>query len=259
MFVARRGKPAWSGHRTSANRRAVLIGAGALAAAAAACAVIEPPFDLWPSIDELRADYRTGIGEQRRLKVADTAIEMNTRTSLAIPSKAGGPTQVRLIAGEASFAMSPQSAAALVVLAGAGRIVAKYAHFDIRKFDAAVCVTCLEGEVQVERDGRAAGLSAGRQLTYDDDAVGPVLTVDAREVTSWHDGFIVFRSTPLSAAIDEINRYRPGRVILLNASLAQKGISGRFKIARIDEILAWIAQATGAKTRSLPGGIVLLS
>jgi transmembrane sensor len=260
MFVAKRGMPVWPQPRAHVGRRALLGGGiAAIAASAAAYVVFNPPLNLWPSLDELKADYRTATGEQRRLTVADTAIEMNTQTSLSIPAMAGDAVRVHLISGEASFAMSPQSATPLIVSSGDGRVVASRGRFDVRNLGTAVCVTCLDGEVQVERDGKAALVTTGRQLSYDQKGFGQAVSIDAGEVISWQDGFIVFRYTPLSAAIVEINRYRPGRVILLNAGLGQKLVSGRFRIARAGEILAWIAEATGAKSRSLPGGVVLLS
>lgn len=53
------------------SRRAWLGGAAAIGATAAGFAVIRPPFDLWPSLAELRADYRTATGEQRQVTLAD--------------------------------------------------------------------------------------------------------------------------------------------------------------------------------------------
>jgi transmembrane sensor len=258
-FIERRGPPIWPRQRATMSRRAMLGGAGALAAAAAAYAVVNPPLDLWPSLDELKADYRTATGEQRRLTVADVAVQMNSQTSIAIPSGAGDMDRVRLIAGEASFTIPPQSARPLIVLAGGGRTVASGARFDVRNIGSTVCVTCLDGQVQVEQGAQVASIGAGQQLSYDGNGFGQALSVDAGEATSWQDGFIVFRYTPLAAAIAEINRYRPGKVILLTAALTRKTISGRFRIERTDEILVWIERATGASPRSLPGAIVLLS
>ncbi len=258
-FIARRGVPVWSGRHDHMTRRAMLGGAGALAAAAATYAVIKPPLDLWPSLEELRADYRTATGEQRHLTVADTAVQMNTQTSIAIPSESRDADRIRLISGEASFAMPAQSERPLIVLANGGRTIASLARFDVRNIGSTVCVTCLDGQVQVEQGARTATLGPRQQLSYNDAGLEPMLTIDPAEATSWQDGFIVFRYTPLSAAVAEINRYRPGKVILLNATRGQKTVSGRFRIERIDEVLAWIERATGVSSQSLPGGIVLLS
>ena len=258
-FIAQGGAPAWSRRPHQMTRRVILGGGGALAAAAAAYAIVNPPLALWPSFDELRADYRTATGEQRRLTLADVTIEMNTQTSIAVPAQGGGMDRVKLITGEASFAVPPQPQRALTVLAGSGRMVTSRARFDVRNVGPVVCVTCADGEVQVAQGEQAVMLAAGSQLTYDDRGLGQSLAIDIAEATAWQDGFIVFRSTTLSAAVAEVNRYRSGRVILLNAALEKTTVSGRFRIERIDEILAWIEEAAGARARVLPGGIVLLS
>lgn len=254
-FVETRGAPVWSGQRQAMTRRAMMAGAGALAASGAAYAIVEPPLDLWPSLDEFRADYRTATGEQRRVAVSDVAIQMNTQTSIAVQADAG----IRLIAGEASFSMPAQPARQLIVLAREGRTIARRARFDVRSIGASTCVTCLDGEVQVEAGGRSTSVGAGEQITYDDTDLRPAVAVDPREVTSWQDGYIVFRATPLSDAVAEINRYRPGKVMVLGATLGRRTVSGRFRIERTDEILGWIERAVGATSRSLPGGLVLLS
>ena len=63
------GRRAPAGGRTAITSRRAIIG-GALAATAAGIMVLHPPLDLWPSLFELRADYRTGVGEQREVAMA---------------------------------------------------------------------------------------------------------------------------------------------------------------------------------------------
>ena len=48
--------------------------------------------------------------------------------------------------------------------------------------------------------------------------LGDVIGVDTVVVTAWRDGVLVFRNTPLVRVIEEVNRYRPGRIILAAAS-----------------------------------------
>lgn len=250
--------PAWSPPRI--GRRAMLGGAAALAAAVAGYAVVKPPLGLWPSLGELTADYRTATGEQRVLTLAgDVAVRMNTQTSLALASGADRSDQVRLIAGEASFATGERSARPLTVLAGDGRTVAMRARFEVRAGDGGICVTCLDGEVRVEQRAQTALVAAGWQLRYGSGGLGRSVRIDPVEAAAWQEGVLIFRATPLSAAVAEINRYRPGRVIVLDAALAARPISGRVRIDRIGEALAWIEQAVGAQARALPGGIVVLS
>ncbi|MBV8792156.1 MAG: FecR domain-containing protein [Pseudolabrys sp.] len=239
------------------SRRAFLGGAGAIAASAVGIAVIRPPFGLWPSLGELTADYRTATGEQRRIMLGDdVSVRMNSQTSIAVPA-AGDRDQVRLIAGEAAFATTSQRP--LEVLAGDGRTIAKEARFDVRNIGATVCVTCFDGDLRVEAGPHGTTIGANRQVRYDATGLQLAVAVDPADAAAWHDGFLVFHLTPLADVIAEINRYRPGKVILINSSLGQNPVNGRFSIRRVDEVLVWIEYAFGAKPHQLPGGIVLLS
>lgn len=259
-FVTMHGNPVWPGRTVgSTTRRALLVGGGALAASVAATAVVKPPLDLWPSLEELRADYRTSTGEQRQVSIADVTVQLNTQTAITVNGDTNSGPGVRLISGQASFAMPERTSRALTVLAANGRIVAERARFDVRCLAEQTSVTCVAGVVEVTAGERSTTVGQGQQIVYDGNGLRAAAAADLTEATSWQDGFIVFRGTALSDAVAEINRYRPGRVMVLNAALGQKTISGRFRTERMDDVLSWIARATGANQRTLPGGIVLLS
>jgi transmembrane sensor len=263
-LLAAEGPPAWPrphlrSRHSVMSRRAMLGAAGASVAAAAAYAIIDPRLGFWESLSALRADYRTATGQQQNLTLADNiSVRMNTQTSITIPTSDEND-KIRLIAGQAAFAVPPQSTKPLVVLADAGRTIAKAARFEVRNTDASVCVTCFEGEVRVEQEQQSRTMGMNEMVRYDRNGIGEVASINPAEALAWQHGVLIFRSTPLPDVIAEINRYRPGRVILLNSALKSKTISGRFEVARIDEVLVWIGGVVGAKTRSLPGGVALLS
>ncbi|UGV29190.1 DUF4880 domain-containing protein [Rhodopseudomonas boonkerdii] len=248
--------------RRAVNRR-VFLGGGVAAAAAVTYGVIHPPLDLWPSLSQLRADYRTATGEQRDIKLAgDVAVRMNTQTSLALRVVDGRQAQVELVSGEASFDLPSSSAPALSVFAADGRTQAKHGRFDIRRLvrgnDRAVHVTCFDGDIDVECRGQSAVLHAGQQLRYSDHGLGDATAIDPESASNWSRGIVVFHNTPLRDAIDEINRYRPGHIVLINAALADRQMTGRFRIDQMDSILIRLEQAVDARIRALPGGLVLL-
>jgi transmembrane sensor len=183
---------------------------------------------------------------------------MNTQTSNVIPSAQKNADEIRLIAGEASFTIPPEARTSLVVRAAGGRAVANWARFDVRHIAGTVCVTCFEGEVRVEQGTQFASIGAKRQIRYDGAGMQAAVAVDPADAAAWQDGILIFRFTPLSEVVAEINRYRPGKVILINAALGSNPVNGRFRIQRIDDVLVWIEQALGIRARSLPGGIRLL-
>ncbi|HCP78124.1 MAG TPA: iron dicitrate transport regulator FecR, partial [Pusillimonas sp.] len=72
------------------------------------------------------------------------------------------------------------------------------------------------------------------------------------------DGVVVFEDLSLDDVVDEINRYRPGRVVLMNSALARHRLSARFSIASLDEAITHIEQMYEATVRRV-GNVVLIS
>lgn len=244
--------------RPVAARRAFL-GAAVGAAGAAGVAVVSPPLGLWPSLGEWNVDYRTATGEQRAVQVAEGVdLMLNTQTSVQRRSVEGRVVGIDLIAGEAAVDLvaGPQP---FGIVAGAARSEAQAGRFEVRYLAGRGCVTCLEGRVRVTHAKGTRDLQAGEQVLYDAASLGPVAAVATREASAWRSGVLVFRQTPLAHVIEEINRYRPGRVVLLAQRLAGREVSGRFAIASLDTVLVQIQRSYDLEARALPGGVLLLS
>src|SRR3981081_1063818 len=238
-------------------RRAFL--GGAIAAAAAGYMLVRPPLGLWPSLEELSADYRTGKGEQRKLVVApDVSLELNTQTSVALRS-AQNETHIELISGEASVMAKLPSSKPLVMLAGDGRITALQADFNARCLERIVSATCLDGVVDVEQGRNMVRLHKGEQVSYSGAGIGASVPADAAQVTAWQAGLLIFRDRPLANVVDEINRYRSGKIIITSDDLKRRLVNGTFQLDRLENFVAQVEQLFGAKARSLPGGVVLLT
>ncbi len=241
------------------SRRA-LIGGGAVAAAAAAgYAIIQPPFGLWPSWQELAADYRTGKGEQRRVDLSpEVSLDLNTETSVALKSDQTHPA-IELVSGEVivSAACPPQRP--LMLLAAGGQITAREAKFDAKCLEGIVSVVCVSGTVKIEQNGVSAWIAQGEEASYSATGLRPGVAVDPGQVTAWQSGLLVFRDRPLASVIDEINRYRAGKIVILSAALRERRVNGDFEIAKLDSFVAQVQRLTGAHATSLPGGLVLLS
>jgi transmembrane sensor len=246
--------------RSRANqigRRAFLTGTVAASAAVAAYAAIHPPLDLWPSIAELNADYRTATGEQRRIALAnDIAIDMNTQTSIGLRPFTEDADRIELIAGEGTVKTRSH---AIEVTAGSGHARGVNAVFNVRRDSDKVSVTCLEGEVSVACQTSLVTLASQHQVSYSDTGLAPISQTDSAAVTSWREGFLVFHDARLSEVIAEINRYRRGRIVIVSEALGQRPVNGRFYLARLDEVVDKFRNAFGARVTSLPGGVVILS
>lgn len=235
------------------GRRAFL--GGAIAASAALFMV---RFTVPGGFAGLTADFATDVGEQRRVDLAEgVSLELNTQTRISRRDPGAGEQGIELLEGEVEvFSHSTQP---LKVQAGDGWLSARQARFNLRNTDHQVCVTCIEGSLQVAVAGRSIRLDSGRQLTYDARAVGESIAVDPRSVIAWREQVLVFDNASLDTVISEINRYRPGMLVLLNAELGQRKVQARFNLNQLAGVALLIRDAYGAKCTELPGGVVLLS
>jgi transmembrane sensor len=248
-----------SSSRMVSRRMAI---AGGLAASAAGIALaVRPPLGLWPSWAELTADIRTSAGEQRSLALGEHAsVTLNTRTSVAIQPSPEHVGRIELVSGEAEVTVKRSDGREVEVAAADGRVSASDAVFNIRRRRADhVYVTCLSGKILVECGAHTAVLGADQQVEYAPGRLGEVAAADAAAVSAWRDGVIVFHATPVADVVEELNRYRPGRIILVNSALGQRLFSARFRIENVEAAVIQLEKVFNAKATPLPGGVIVLS
>jgi transmembrane sensor len=259
-LASRRGAQLTVRPRGVAGRRAVLTGGLAASAAALGYLMVRPPLELWPSLADLAADYRTGAGQQRSVTVGvGLALELNTRTSINVQRNAEGIHAIDLVSGEVAVATDTEGVQHVVVSANGGQTTATSARFDVRCDSGTTSVTCLEGEVAVAFRGQAVTLQESRQVSYGEAGLGSAVAVNSAVVTAWRDGRLVFDGVPLAQVIADVNRYWPGRIILANQQLGHRAVDATLPLDRLDEIVVLMESAYGAKVTTLPGNIVILS
>jgi transmembrane sensor len=251
----------WANSNENAHlpRRVFIGGGAALAASLVGLAVVRPPLNLWPSLSELEADYRTRTGERRNIEVSGgVSVELNTRTSIDLRRSTDGIDAIELLTGEATIATQAGSSRGFSVLAAEGRTIATNASFNVRKDGDTVCVTCMRGDLQVQHRQSVAPLQERQQISYDARGLGQAGSIDPKIVTAWRQGLLIFRDVPLALVIDEVNRYRPGKIILVDSQLGRREVVADFRLDRLDAVVEFAARVMKAPVRSLPGGIVLL-
>ena len=244
-------------HRPSAGRRAFL--GMAVGGATAAGIAAYSPFGLWPAASQWDADYRTAVGEQREVRLDDrVAVAMNTRTSLRRIGDARQAVGLELLEGEAQVEVSG-AGGSFRMTAGVGRVSTNAAEFEVRYLDGRTRITCLQGRVLIEHPAGQRQLQ-GRQLAvYDNRSISDIAAADVESAVAWRRGEMVFTQAPLPAVLDEINRYRLGRVMLLGDGLRDKTVTARVKIVDIEAALLQLQRSFDLSARSLPAGILLLS
>ncbi|WP_407352052.1 FecR family protein [Luteimonas sp. R10] len=239
--------------------RRAFLGAALGTAAMAGMVVLHPPMGLWPTPAEWRADERTGIGEMRTLHLPEAiSVALNTQSSIRRHAVGAAFSGIDLIKGEAAVDLGG-TGLPFAVVAGAGRAIAETGRFQVRHLDDTVCVTCIEGRLRIEHPAGERELHDRQQLVYDAHAFGATASVDPDDATAWRRGEIVFRNVPLERVIDEINRYRQGRIVLMAPSKRKRRVSGRFRVAILDEVLLQLQRTFDLRARTLPAGVVVLS
>jgi transmembrane sensor len=146
-----------------------------------------------------------------------------------------------------------------VMLAGDGRIAALQAEFNARCLYGIVSVTCLDGVVNVEQGRNTMQLHKAEQVSYSRAGIEAPGPVDAAQVSAWQAGLLIFRDKSLASVVAEVNRYRSGKIIIIGDDLKRRVVNGTFQLDKLDNFVAQVEQLFGARVRSLPGGVVLLS
>lgn len=243
------------------GRRAFLGAATAGVAAAAVGVVMHPPAGLWPTPREWGADLRTGTGEQQAVTLAgQVQLTLNTRTSIRHrTAQDDGIDGIDLLEGEAAIDLPAGGSRPFLVAAGVGVSRSAFGRFEVRYLDGKVCVTCIDGELRVEHPNGTHRLRAREQMVYADDVLGNVVAADPARVSAWRRGELVFEQARLDEVIAEINRYRPGHVILRNDAARAQRVSGIFPIASLDQALSQLQHTFDLSARKLVGGYLLLS
>ncbi|MCX5591775.1 FecR family protein [Alcaligenes endophyticus] len=240
----------------SAKRRHFLKGLGAAGLSAVAGGVVlYPPFRLWPSWKEWGADFRTSTGEQKEIQLRDDlAVLLNTQSSIAVTQHLQ-TTDIHLLLGEAAFFSQGQ---ACTVFASKSAILLEHGNMDVRLYarDQAR-VRCLSGEVRVKHAQGEYVLRASEQLSLTPDSIDAVQQFDTGQ-GDWQQGVLRFDKQSLELVLAEINRYRPGKVILMNSDLAQRPFSGEFRLHDLDDALLLLQQSYQLQARQV-GALLMLS
>jgi len=141
-----------------------------------------------------------------------------------------------------------------------GRALSRSGRFGVRWDGEETCVTCLAGGVEIATSGTSkAMLGPGEQLRFSSVSLGGIVPVDPGKAEAWRHGLLIFTNEPLSRVVDEINRYRAGKIVLANSDLRSIPVNAVFRLDRMDRALSQIREVADARETALPGGVVILS
>ncbi|MCJ2028569.1 FecR domain-containing protein [Methylobacterium sp. J-043] len=208
-------------------------------------------------LDRLRADLWSGVGTIEHATLPDgSRVDLNTDTAIAVRFTQG-EREITLLRGEASFDVVPDRSRPFVVRGGGLSVRAVGTRFFLRADGADSPVGVAEGRVDVSAQSGHVVVSAGEEVRLGGDALH-VAAADVERATAWRDGRLIFSGKPLAAVLMELNRYRRGRIVLLDRGLGERRVTGAFDARNTDDALDVIATTMGIRIRRFSPLLVLV-
>lgn len=205
-----------------------------------------------------RSDYHTAAGQQLSVELADgSRLMLNTDTALAVRFSES-QRRIELLRGEAYFQVAPNKQRPFIVDGGDAEARAVGTAFSVRKQAENLRVAVSEGIVKVSADSASTLVRAEQQVDVEPKRIQPVQQVAIDDALAWQRRQVVFNRRPLAEVLDEVNRYRSGRIVAVNPALAERVLSGVFNIGNAGAVVDALQATLPVKAINLPGDLVLL-
>lgn len=212
-------------------------------------------------LGDLRADYASAPGEVRELTLADGShLILDSDSALAVHFDAR-QRQIELLRGGASFKVA-RNGLPFVVRAEGGEARVLGTEFEVRRLRRETRVTVASGQVVV-RAGEADGmpeavLHAGQRVAFRGDRLDTPEAVDSSAALAWRQGWLAFYQAPLGEVLERLGNYYPGRILLLDADLAARRVTGSFPSADPRAALNSLQAVIGFQQRELFGRVIVV-
>ncbi|WP_421706490.1 FecR family protein [Algihabitans sp.] len=211
------------------------------------------------------ADHRTAQGELLSVDLSDgSTTHLDTDTALAVTFNAA-ERRIALLRGEALFEVAPDPQRPFRVELAGGVIEAVGTAFVVRHDGDAADIAVLEGQVRVVSPAAAGSEAAAilarpgeRTRFAKDDPPSPPETFDLRRAAAWRQGVILIDGLPLDRALEELDRYRPGRILLMGEGDDYRPVSGAFDLRNVDAAVAGLAATHGLSVTAVTDYLLIL-
>lgn len=202
-------------------------------------------------IDRLRADAWTRVGAIEMTTLADgSRVDLNTDTALAVhfTDRERG---IALLRGEAVFDVVPDPGRPFVVRGDQVRVRAIGTRFFVRVDTDADPVGVAEGRVEVSTPAGNATIGGGEVARRNPNDRLVAQRSDVERAIAWRQGKLIFSGQPLSAVLIELQRYRVGRIVLLDSAIGTRRFSGTLDPRSTDDALKVLADTMGVRVTRL--------
>lgn len=250
----------------------ILSSTAAVAALSLFVITIWPQPSLDQDIPKKLQSYSTNIGEQRLITLPDNStVLLNTKSQFNI-AYTDEFRDIYLIQGEAHFDVVSSTERPFRVFAGKSRVLAVGTAFSVHLKKATVDVTVTHGSVKIDsiRDTSSALLdtnvktqsivSAGQAAEFDQ-LVGTIETTplpSASLIPAWHHGKLKFSGEPLEQVVEEISRYSPLSIVILDSELRNLRIGGLFDAGETKKMFDALESGFGIEVEYINENLVHL-
>lgn len=199
-------------------------------------------------------ELQTSYGVVSRVELSDgTEVVLNSGSKLTYPERfVGGKRQVHL-SGEAYFKVESDPDNRFEVLTSEGVTVSAYGtEFNVKSYDDddEIEATLTKGKVEVGYSGSDINqnLNPGEQAVFDKGLKNIKLhTVNLLTETSWKDGKIIFRRTPMEDVAKKLSRHFNVDIILQGEEVYDYAYSATFTTETLSEILSLLEKTAPIK------------
>jgi len=261
---------ATSGHEQAASRppastagakrpiRRWVAYAGALAVAACLALVGGPGL-----LIRLQADATTDLAEFQQLELPDgSRVTLAAASAIAV-SFSTDERRVSLLQGEAFFEVRRDTGRPFRVVADDVTTSVVGTSFDILRDSSGVFVAVQEGVVEVSRSAGvqkpAERLTPGQSVKWSWRGEPTRADVPPGLIATWRQGQLILHDQRLGDAVDQFRRYYKGTIVLTDAALANKPITGAYNLDDPEEALRAMARVHGARVRQITPWIIVIS
>ncbi|MFZ5779021.1 MAG: FecR family protein [Pseudomonadota bacterium] len=222
-------------------------------AAAASVAAIAVNLPALGPLAGLYSDHATAVGQRKRAVLPDgSMVDLNTATALSL-EYSSGERRLVLYEGEIFVDVAKDPARPFVVVSGPFRAQAVGTAFGVRRRDGGGEVSVTEGTVEVRIGERPAmRVQAGQHLEIGNEGRFRLAAIDVDTATAWQRGKLIVNRWPLQAVVAELERYRTGRIVIMNEQLKSFEITGVFDVDDPERVLRSIAETTHARLLQMP-------
>lgn len=191
------------------------------------------------AFEPLMADYRSHIGEQRKIQLSDgSQVKLNSGSAMDVQFD-GQRRLIKLLEGEMLMTVAAD-ARPLQLLTAEGSVRPQQAgtRLNLRQFAGHTQLAVFAGSVELNPSGlsgQGLQLLAAQQVTFDSKTWGVIKPVDASS-GAWADGILVAAHMRLADFLTELSRYRRWR-LTCDPKVADLLISGSYPLANSERIL----------------------